>query len=467
MSGSGEPTGSLNELMDLVRNDLCHRCGTCVGICPLGVLGESSENFPLVKNGNLCSDCGKCVKVCPGASFDAPACAQKLWGEAWNADSEVGHVRQGFLGYSGRREIRAAGASGGVVTSLLLALLDGGEIDAAVVVAQDPELAWQSRVQIARSREEIVAAASSRYSIAPTGAALAEILSQPGRYAFVGLPCQIHGFRNAARLSADLRARVVLTIGLFCHSAVDYEAFRLLWACAGVPGGTVAGFSFRVGKPAGYPLLRMRDGTVRPLLFPQATNYRPDVTEMMNVLYRLYSQPRCLTCYDATAEFADVAVGDPWGIRAPNGVDYGHGYSCVFARTERGQELLSCAEKRGFVNLTHLSEVDWRGANRSMRHAKRRRAFRLIRRLRKKNRRVPDYGFEIPPQSLSQRLLADLDLMQHSFSLHGAGRRVLARILFSRAGYPLFWLNHQRRRVFSTLRDLRFAHGAQNEATNR
>src|SRR4051794_38199935 len=61
---------ALRSLAKIIDGGLCHRCGSCVGICPTGVLGLDNEEYPAVHNLSACTDCDLCVKVCPGDEFD-------------------------------------------------------------------------------------------------------------------------------------------------------------------------------------------------------------------------------------------------------------------------------------------------------------------------------------------------------------------------------------------------------------
>ncbi|MCB0320507.1 MAG: 4Fe-4S binding protein, partial [Bdellovibrionales bacterium] len=44
-----EQPRALRTLSRIIDGGLCHRCGSCVGICPTGVLALDSEEFPSVK----------------------------------------------------------------------------------------------------------------------------------------------------------------------------------------------------------------------------------------------------------------------------------------------------------------------------------------------------------------------------------------------------------------------------------
>ncbi len=60
---------------------------------------------------------------------------------------------------------------------------------------------------------------------------------------------------------------------------------------------------------------------------------------------------------------------------------------------------------------------------------------------------MPDYGFEIPEQSRTEKFKVEVNLITHIFSFKKAGRDALLRLLLSPIGYVLFYLNNRRRRV--------------------
>ena len=191
-------------------------------------------------------------------------------------------------------------------------MLESGEIDGALVVCSDDKVPWKGKPIIARTKEDLIASLKSKYAISPTNVAFQEIIDIPGKYAIVGLPCQIHGFQKAARLNKKLKDRVVLSIGIFCHAAVEHEPMQWMWNNVIKDQDNVKRFIPREGKHPGTPYVEYKSGEMAPVYFPEKKDYRPSSTEMLNVLYRLYTPSRCMTCYDSTAEFADIAVGDPW-----------------------------------------------------------------------------------------------------------------------------------------------------------
>ncbi len=443
-----EPPRALKSLAAIVENDLCHRCGSCVGICPTNVLGVDEDDFPVVKNLSACTDCDLCVKVCPGDDFDAPTFSKELYGYVPDVHDVYGHFEKGYLTHSTDKTLRLDdGTSGGFVTAFLASLLKRGIIDGAVVIDQDKDIKWKGVPKIARTEAELISAAKSKYAITPTNAILGEILDTPGKYALVGLPCQIHGFHKASKLDKRLKERVVVTVGLICHAALEHDALRLMWDGYGDHKKDVKKFVYRVGKHPGTTFSIMNDGSTRAAMFPDAKTYRPDAIEMMNILYRLYTPSRCFTCYDSMVEFADIACGDPWMIPPTDEIDFKNGYTFVITRNKKAEHLLHGVRESGELSLLELSREQTKTSNYTMGREKRERAWRLNASRKAEGRPVPDYGFEIPEQSRTEKFKVEVNLITHIFSFKKAGRDALLGFLLSPIGYVLFYLNNRRRRV--------------------
>lgn len=458
VDAASEPPRALKTLARIVDGDLCHRCGSCVGICPTKVLGVDAEEYPTIVNLGACTDCDLCVKVCPGDEFDALSIARQLFGEAPDLRDMHGHFDAAYLTYARDAELRKNSTSGGLVTGLLISMLEAGEIDGAIVVGSDDVERWKGKPLIARTPEELLATTKSKYAIAPTNVTLTEVRETPGRYAFVGLPCQVHGVQKAMRLDRRVKERIALTIGLFCHAAVEHEPMKEIWnnviSDCGPPENIVR-FISRVGKHPGTPHVELKDGSLRPVYFPRAENYRPSSMEIINILYRLYTPARCLTCYDSTSEFADIAVGDPWMAPPAKDIDFYDGYSFTLARTAAGKQALDRAVSRGALVALALEEKAARTSNTMMGEEKRWRAFRVIETQSRQGKPVPTYGFETPRASGKQLFLTECNMLSHVFCFLPKYRLSVLRFAFSRWGYLLLWCNHKKRRLREWRRNLR------------
>ena len=451
-----EPPRALKTLARIVDGDLCHRCGSCVGICPTSVLSVSEEGYPVVKNLSSCTDCDLCVKVCPGDEFSVPSLAKELFDavpEIWDMH---GHIKQAYLSYATKYGIREGSTSGGTITGLLISMLEHGQIDGAVLVASDSETPWKGKPILARTKEEILSTMKSKYAIAPTNAMLEQVIQNEGRYAIVGLPCQIHGYLKAAELNKKIKERIVLSIGLFCHAAVEHDPMHAIWS--GIDDKIKAKtkrFISRIGKHPGTPHLELEDGSHYPVYFPKASSYRPSSLEILNILYRLYTPSRCMTCYDSTAEFADIAVGDPWMAPPDDSIDFHQGYSFVLGRTDRGVAALENAKAKDDIKLISITTEHAKSSNVMMGHEKRGRAFRIIETRRRQGLPIPEYGIKIPKARGKEFILTEINIFTHIFCFLDWKYTKLAilKLSLSPVGYYALWLNYIKRQFRNWRRD--------------
>ena len=439
------PPSALVELAKIVNDDLCHRCGSCVGICPTDVLSNDHQEFPVIKNLSSCINCNLCVKVCPGVDFDVPKYTERVFQREPNLLDMHGYFKKAFLGYASDPKVRLNATSGGVGTAVLGNLLETGQIDGAIVCkAKDDEL-WRGEPVIVRSKDELLANAKPKYMVSSTNSILSVIAKTPGRYAIVGIPCQIHGIRKATRYLKKLNDRIALTIGVFCHATVAHPSMRLLWQILGADDPEVVNYIPRYGKHPGTPHLVYKDGSIRPLFFPNTKGYRPTSTEILNILYRLDTQPRCFSCFDHTSEFADISIGDPW-MPPPNAnINFKKGYSFVLARTDRGLEALQSSHDLNKVSLQELDVKTAKTCNSRIGNSKRWRAFYYINKNQHHKKPAPNYHFDIPKLSLKWHIKSKLDILTHSMSFKNFNKKPILLFVFSPVGYILLWLNYQRR----------------------
>jgi len=449
---------ALRGLARIVDGGLCHRCGSCIGICPTGVLGTDSEEYPTVKNLSACTDCDLCVKVCPGDEFNFSEEHRKLYGTPGDLTDTHGSFKEAVVAYSTDPIIREHSTSGGLVTGLLAYLLETKQIDGAVVIGSDSDTLWKGRAFVARNKDDLLAAMKSKYAICPTNSALAEVRKTPGKYALVGLPCQIHGYRKAAALDPRIAERIVLSIGLFCHAAIEHEAFRVIWDSLGDKTNGAKRFISRIGKHPGTPYLELADGSYYPVYFGDRKGYRPTSIEVINILYRLYTPERCTTCFDGLSDFADISVGDPWMAPPENSVNFYEGWSFGIVRTERGRKILKEAVASGKIESLNVTEREARASNKLMAGEKRWRAFRVIETHRRQGKPIPSYGeptSRFPRHGGWQFIATELHMLTHIFCFLPRWRAAVLRF-FLGGGYWLFWLNSKRRGLRVWIRDTVF-----------
>ena len=436
---------ALKGIEEVIASGNCHRCGTCAGVCARAVFAIDDDCYPKIVDREACTDCSLCIKACSGLEFDLEQQSIQLFGKSFDIAAHSGHFKTAYLSHAADAETRARGTSGGFVTALLIDLIENKDLDGAIVVGADPDVPWKGKAELLKSADEIRRATKSKYAVTPVNAALAQIRETPGKYAVVGLPCHIHGIRKAMAHHKIFRERIALLIGLFCHSSIEPAAFRSLWADFGAERSRIKSFVYREGKHAGVPWLVFEDGSESPAFFRYAKSFQPDTARLLSLFYRVYSQKRCLVCLDATADFADIAVGDPWMPPPSPEINFKEGYTLVLARTARGEELMNKAENRGALVLLDLPSEKAKHSNIVMAQNKRQRAFAFMAIKEALRRRTPNYHIGRPRPSAGDMLKRIMKTVSYAPCWLPLGRRHILRLILSRPGYCLFWVNHVRR----------------------
>ena len=299
------PVATYSTVADVAHQNLCTQCGTCVGICPVDAIEMKLDRvkglYAPVVDFERCTGCGLCLKVCPGHEVNFPLLNRRIFGLD-GEDPYLTNFLDCYVGHAADKQIRHQSSSGGMVTALLLHLLESDRIDGALVTRFVPERPLQPVPFIARTRADIIMAARSKYCPVPTNIALHSIRKIPGRYAVVGLPCHLHGIRKAAEFDDILRERVVLQVGLFCSHSPSFAATEYLLRQHGVAPSDVRRLEYRGG---GWP------GGVRIYTKDEKKVFVPygEAWKLFDVAFMPW---RCLLCRDGSAELADISFGDAW-----------------------------------------------------------------------------------------------------------------------------------------------------------
>jgi coenzyme F420 hydrogenase subunit beta len=314
----------------------CTFCGTCVGICPHDALIVKNEKVLQISD---CKKCGLCYNTCPGRSPDFNALNKMLFGKT-DCDGRIGFYRTIAKGYSHDDNIRNNASSGGVVTALLLSLLDKGMIDGAIIVGTSTTDPICPEVKIARTRQEIINASQSKYCLVPVNAIFRKLRDEEGKFAFIGLPCHIHGLRKLQLLNRPESRKIFITIGLFCGFNMHLEGTSYLLGKLGIDKNDIMNLKYRGnGHPGGF--------------FVKTKNTEYFLGKhIYNLINPVFIPRRCLICPDLTNEFADISVGDIWKKND------GKGWSSIIVRTSTGQKIFDEASQTGYLVYEKLSYGD-------------------------------------------------------------------------------------------------------------
>ncbi len=311
---------------EVVGSRLCSGCGACVVTCPRGVLGYRDTSPFQDDDGSSAhscrfgeAGCDACTRACPRFRAGPTGVDEALFGRRRQSDEAAGVFVSALALRAAEREWRGHSQDGGLVSMLLVWALETGRIDGAVVAGSRPGHPLRGEPAIARTRDEILAAAGSRYTYVPNLLALAAAAPQE-RLALVGVGCQVSGLVTAQQARLKRFRSVVFRIGLMCSETFSEAPFLdgLLAARLGLDlhkiekvnvkgrvvvstegshhghlaSGPVAGSRARVGG----------DGRIEIPL----SEARP--------LARL----QCASCSDFSAEWSDLSAGglglDGWTV---------------------------------------------------------------------------------------------------------------------------------------------------------
>ncbi|HEY0397649.1 MAG TPA: coenzyme F420 hydrogenase/dehydrogenase beta subunit N-terminal domain-containing protein, partial [Acidimicrobiia bacterium] len=225
---------------EVVTSGLCTGCAGCVVACPHDVLGyKDTEGVykPLHLEEELgpggCGHgdrgCTSCTRACPRFRAWEPEVDQFLFGRPRSAIEVEGVTKDVILTRATDKTVLDLGQDGGLVSAILIWAMEHGYIDAALVSYLEGDgTTWKAIPGVARSRDDILAAAGSRYTYSANTMAYAHAIETGAeKIGLVGMSCQssvppVMTVRKAGKPSK----RFALNIGLLCSKTFDDAIFE-------------------------------------------------------------------------------------------------------------------------------------------------------------------------------------------------------------------------------------------------
>ncbi len=336
----------MKNIKNIHNNWLCTGCGTCAGICPTSaikmIIDHKGVYAPYVDE-SLCIDCGLCLKVCPGHLVDFMNINSYVFSKL-PTHPEIGNFKNTYVAYSTNDNIRKAGQSGGVVSALLIYALENDIIDGAVVTKMSLDNPLRPETFIARSKEDVLDASGSKYCPVPANEILSELVKLDGRFAFVGIPCQIHGLRKVEQLFPNLREKIILHIGIFCDRTLNFHFQDYILRSIGRGKRGLIDFIYRSKEWRGWPgdiKIKFKDGEERNI----SRHYRINA--------KIFFTPwRCNLCFDKLNELADLSIGDAW---LPEYASCDKGISMIITRTKIADDFIKKLNAKGVLKLIQIT----------------------------------------------------------------------------------------------------------------
>ena len=222
------------ELDEAVIDDgRCIQCGTCVAACPSDSIGIGDDDLPeLVK---MCTGCSLCWDFCPRGGLRY----ERQWKITGGEDNVKG-AGDPITEFSARvhDDWREDAQDGGLVTSVLIHLLEEDEIDGALIATESEEEPWKAEAFLATTPEELIANTGTIYNqtmalghldIDEWEEKLPDKPLDELSLALVGTPCEIEGIKalqdfDWEYMSHEAGVRAIeYTIALMCTKNFNYK----------------------------------------------------------------------------------------------------------------------------------------------------------------------------------------------------------------------------------------------------
>ncbi len=374
---------------EIIRPGLSMQCGTAIGLSQGTLVMDDPDGTCLPKPTNSGPIPRICYDASPEVQPDYPAMHTAIFGKPDPRSALLGTYKRIAIAHCTDEQVRRNAASGGILTGTLLHLLETGSITGAVVLKMDPNHPWRAIPTIARTKEEILASAQSKYAVSPVNTILGSLEKEKGPLAYIGLPHQVFAIRRLQQMNHPSVRAIRYIFGPFFGNELEGGSVDAFLKKFGARKSDVKDFQYRAGEWPGYLQAILKDG--RTIKLPKFH---------ANYLIPFYITENSLLSHDLTNEFTDLSGGDAW---APVYEERGKGFSLLITRTEQGDALIREMESAGKLMLKDIDEDE---AVRMQSHGldlKKRGGLLRIDRKRQEGMRTHEFGLPTPSVPLQRR----------------------------------------------------------------
>ncbi len=336
---TGESSRWTNQWLELkaevIDTGLCTGCAGCVIACPHDVIGYDHEQGgykPFHLEDELGPDdcghgqkgCTSCTRACPRFRNWEPEADEHLFARRREPDEMSGIYQDIMLTRASDKTVHEHGQDGGLVSAILIWLLDEGYIDGALVSYLDGAKGdWKARPGVATTKAEVLDSAGSRYTYSANTLAIDEATDKGLKnLALVGMSCQssvppVMWHRKIGKISKPIK----FNIGLLCSKTFDDAIFEELFLTKyGLPKQDMVKMNIK-----GVFQIWMTDGSYHEIPLKEC---------------HAWTREGCTHCPDFAAEHADISTG---------GIGEFNDWTLTIVRTELGREVISRMISAGVI----------------------------------------------------------------------------------------------------------------------
>jgi len=311
---------------EVVTSGLCTGCAGCIIACPHDVLKYNDQDgdyrpWKVDEDGGPldCTHgvkgCTMCTRACPRFRTWESEIDTFLFGRERQAEEVAGVAGDIVLARATDPAVAEVGQDGGLVSAILIWALEHDVIDAALVSAVEGEGTWKAVPAVARTRQEVLATAGSRYTYSANTLAYPQAIAAGAeRIALVGMSCQASvPAVMKARKTGKVARRLALSIGLLCSKTFDDAIFPDLFeAKYGLERAEITKINIK-----GVFQIWTRDGGYHEVPLKEG---------------HAWTREGCTSCPDFAAEHADISTG---------GIGAFSDWTLTIVRTDQGRDILA------------------------------------------------------------------------------------------------------------------------------
>ena len=307
----------------------CCGCFACVQSCPKHCITMVEDNegfyYPQVDN-KVCVDCGACEKVCPQLHNDTLNYKEPKIYAAYSLDDET----------------RIASTSGGAFSVLAEEMYSRGAYVCGSVYDENDRL----HLFISNNKEDLKRIRGSKYiqtEVRDTFIKIKQLLDKGEKVFICSTPCQILALKNF--LKKDYPN--LYTCDILCKGVPTYKFYNAY----------LRGLEKKYSSKLKWLQFKFKDSKyiwgrlgVKGV-FENGKTYMTDGahdTFMIAFLQTGFTvRPSCIECkFKEFPRYADISLGDFWGIQKCSKIDTPKGVSVVLVNSEKGSELLDIVKKK-------------------------------------------------------------------------------------------------------------------------
>lgn len=312
---------------EVIQADLCTGCAGCVVSCPHDVIGYDHRQDgyrPFHLEDELgpadCvhgqKGCTTCTRACPRFRDWEPEANEHLFDAQRAPDQLAGIYQDILLTRASDDLVHQTGQDGGLVSAILVWALREGYIDGALTsFVDDADGGWRTVPGVARTREEVLAAAGSRYTYCANTLAIDAARDQGlSKLALVGMSCQssvppVMWSRKVGKISKP----IVFNLGLLCSKTFDDAIFEELFRD-----------KYRIERA---DITKVNIKGVFQIWTADGGYHEINLKEC-----HAWTRPGCTHCPDFAAQHADISCG---------GIGKDNDWTLTIVRTDLGREIIS------------------------------------------------------------------------------------------------------------------------------